>query len=265
MLKTTKVAIEAATKAGKLLSRLVKHPHTEKTKGHVADIVTESDIASNTLITKIIRKNFPSHAILSEETSEVTDPKKHRDLWIVDPIDGTISFAAGLPVYSVSISYCINQKLVSSALYIASHGEVLWTETGKGAFVKGRKLHVHDVPWENSVIALDQGVRVRKIIMGKLAPALSLDVRFLQMTAGEASNLGLVARGNIQGLICGRPNVWDYAAGIHLIQEAGGIVTDFAGNLYKLFSKSGHVAATPSILPHILKHTKKVANYFIEE
>lgn len=262
--KTTIIAIESANKAGKLLERLVSEKQKERIKevGVSADIVTQSDLLSEKLIIDLIHKNFPSHGILSEETSSDVDPKKHKHLWIVDPIDGTIAFAAGLPFWSVSISYFINQEPVSSALYLVSTKEVLWAETGKGAFVENRQLHVRDLPWEKSVIALDQGIRTRTINMTKLAPNLS-GCRSLVMTPGEAGNLGLVARGNLQGLICSHPNIYDCAAGIHLVKEAGGIVTNYVGNPYPWFTRSGHVAAAPTAHHHIIEHARKVAKYFL--
>lgn len=264
MNKTIAVAIEAATQAGKLLSRSVNESHTEKTKGHSADIVTEADIASNNLIARIIHRSFPDHAILSEETSDVTDPKKHKHLWIVDPIDGTISFASGLPFYTVSVAYAFRGKVVSAALFMADTQDVLWAQKGKGAFSGKKPIHVKNLSWEKCVIGFDQSIRKRKIAMTKLAPPLSLEVRFLQMTAGQAYMLGLVAKGNLQGMVAVYPSVWDFAAGIHIVREAGGVVTDFLGRDYPLFTESGHIACAPSVLPHILKHTRKVARYFMK-
>ncbi len=262
MNQTTKVGINAAAQAGKLLSRLVHQPHKEKTKSHSADIVTEADIASNILIARIIHRTFPNHTILSEETSDVTDPKKHNHLWIVDPIDGTISFAAKLPFYTVSIAYCLNGEVVSGALYMADTQEVLWAEKGGGAYTGNIPIHVRDLSWEKSIIGFDQSIRKRKIAMFQLAPPLSLEVRFLHMTAGQAYMLGQVAKGNFQGMLAVYPSVWDFAAGIHIVREAGGVVTDFLGRDYPLFTESGHIAAAPKTLPFILKHTRKVACYF---
>ncbi len=262
--KTTNVAIEAAGEAGKLLSRLVKQTHTEKTKGHSADIVTEADIASDKLITNIIHRQFPSHAILSEETHEVTDPTKHKHLWIVDPIDGTISFAAGLPFYTVSIAYALNGKVVSSALYMADTQEILWAQKGRGAFYGKKPIHVKNLPWEKCVIGFDYSIRKRKIAMAKLGTPLAQEIRWLHSSAGSAYMLGLVAKGSLQGSVAVYPSVWDFAAGIHIVREAGGVATDFLGCDFPLFTESGYVAAAPSVLPHILKHTRKVAKYFID-
>lgn len=262
---TTKIAIEAAEQAGKLINQLaLKNQHERiKEKEFPMDIVTDSDVQSEKLITQIIHRYFPAHGILSEETSTKVDHKRHKYLWIVDPIDGTIAFASGLPFYSVSISYFVDQEPASSALYLASTQEVLWAETGKGAYIDRRKLYVQDKPVEQCVIAFDASLRKRKVAMYKLAPALSLGIRFLQMTSGEAGNLGLVARGNLQGLVCVYPDIWDYAAGVHIVREAGGIITDFRGRPYSMFTSAGHVAATKSAHSFIIGHTQKVANYFM--
>jgi len=264
MYQTTKVAIEAARKAGNFLTAAIHKPQREtvKEKGVHADIVTEADITSNKSILKTIHKHFPTHAILSEETSPNLNPSKETHLWIVDPLDGTISFASGLPFWSVSISYFVNQEPVSSALYLATTNEILWCETGKGAYSGKRHLRVNDLPLEQSVIALDQGVRTRKITMAKLAPTLALGIRALLMVPGEAGNLGLVARGTIQGLLCSHPQIWDCAAGLHLVREAGGVVSDYAGNAYPWFTRAGHIACTPSVHSYLLEHTKQVAREF---
>lgn len=265
MEETTKIAIESAEKAGKLLTQLIHRKQHERIKEmeFPMDIVTDSDVQTEKLITQIIHRHFPTHAILSEETSNHVDSKEHKHLWIVDPIDGTIAFASGLPFYSVSISYFVDQKPASSALYLASTQEVLWAETGKGAYIGRRKLYVQDKPVEQCVVAFDASFRKRKVAMYKLAPGMSLGIRFLQMTSGEAGNLGLVARGNLQGLVCVYPDIWDYAAGLHLVAEAGGLITDFRGKPYSMFTSAGHVAATKSVHPFIIEHTQKVADYFM--
>lgn len=265
MEKTTKAAVELAEEAGELLTRLVHRKQHERIKEteFPMDIVTDSDVQTERLITRAINRRFPNHGILSEETNTQVNPKEYRHLWIIDPIDGTIAFASGLPFYSVSISYFVDQEPVSSALYLASTQEVLWAQTGKGAYIGRRRLHVHDKPVEGCVVAFDASFRKRKIAMYKLAPAMSLGIRFLQMTSGEAGNLGLVARGNLQGLVCVYPDIWDYAAGLHLVAEAGGIITDFRGKPYHMFTSAGHVAATKSVHPHIVEQTQKVAHYFM--
>ncbi len=265
MLKPTQVATEAASQTGKYLASAIRRPHREtvKEEGVHPDIVTEVDIRSEKLIIQIIHRSFPADAILSEETSPTIDPKKHARLWIVDPIDGTISFAAGLPFYTVSVAYAVDGEVVSGALYMADTKEILWAEKGKGAFAGKKPIRVKDLPWEKSIIGFDQSIRKRKLAMFKLAPPLSLEVRFLHMSAGEAYMLGQVAKGNFQGMLAIYPSVWDFAAGIHIIREAGGVVTDFLGRDYPLFTESGHIACAPKVLPHVLKHTRKVAKYFI--
>ncbi|MBY0110522.1 inositol monophosphatase family protein [Patescibacteria group bacterium] len=262
---TTRAAIDIATEAGRMLKEMGYVPHDSSRKEALvhADIVTAHDIAIETYILNEIRTRFPTHAILSEETQSTTDPKTSPHVWIVDPIDGTISFASGLPLYSVSISYFENQKPRSSALYLASTNEVLWCETGGGAYVGDTNIHVRDLPPEEAVIALDHGVRTREITMKELAPNISLGIRALLMTPGEAGNIGLVARGNIQGLLCSHPQVWDFAAGMHIALEAGAVVTDYAGNAYDdWFARKGHIICTKSVLPYLLSHTKKVAHHY---
>lgn len=262
MEKTTKIALEAAEAAGKLLNRLILKPPRVKVKepGVPGDIVTAADLQAEKLIKQMISRRFPGHAILSEETGNKTDHDKHRHLWVVDPLDGSNAFSAGLPFYSVSIAYFFDREPLASALYLGLTRELLWAETGKGAYCGRRRLRVRDRAWSDCVIALDPGIRLRQINLTRLAPALAQGIKALVMMPGEAGPLGLLARGNLQGLVCSWPDVWDYAAGIHLVREAGGLVTDYLGKPYPWFSRSGHVAAAKTALPYILKQTRKVAH-----
>ena len=133
---------------------------------------------------------------------------------------------------------------------------MLWAETRIGAYTGRSRIHVHDRPWEKSIIALDPGNSRRKEALSALAPALSEHIRFLHITPGETGNLGLVALGHLQGLVCVSPDIWDYAAGIHIAQEAGAVASDLQGNPYSLFSETGHVVSTPQIHKRIIEHTK---------
>lgn len=255
---STRVAIRAARVAGAFLKKRIVLPKKESYKytDTGVDLVTDADTGSEHLIKKIISISFPDHAILSEETRRSFNPQKQSNLWIVDPLDGTIAFASGLPFYSVSICYVKNGHPVSSALYVASYNKVFWAEKGIGAFQGRVPMRVRDLAWEQSVIALDPGNARRKDALLSLAPSLSEHIRFLQITPGESGNLGLVALGRIQGLISVFPDIWDYAAGIHIAQEAGAVTSDLQGNPYSLFSDTGHVVSTPQIHKRIIEHTK---------
>ena len=257
MYKETKIAISAAKSAGRLLKKeLVKRQKESFKAGGFQDIVTSADFLAENIIKTIIHHNFPHHAILSEETSaDIINLHESKHLWIVDPLDGTIAFAAGLPFYSVSVAYLMDQQVVSSALYLAATDEVLWAQTGGGAFNGTTQIKVTDLPWKKCVIAFDPGNIWREKALTMIAAPLSSGVRFLQISSGEAGNLGLVARGSIQGLVCVKPDVWDYAAGIHLVKEAGGVVSDLKGKPYKMFSTKGHVAATPTAHKEIIRYT----------
>lgn len=260
MFLVTRIAIEAAEKAKKILftrQGLIKQMWIKHGKNMThADIVTTDDIRCEKVICDTIMQAFPDHGILSEETKNQTDPKKYTHLWIIDPIDGTIAYTAGLPFYSVSIAYVVDGKLHSCALYLSATNEILWAETGRGAYIEKQRLAVKDTTWFNAIIALDSGTTYRTQALTKIAPMLAKDIRFLQITPGEASNLGYVAKGLLQGLICIFPDVWDYAAGMLLVQEAGGIISDLYGKPYNLFSKTGHVAASPAVHKKIVSFTQ---------
>lgn len=261
----TETAIAVVETTAEYLKKSInrKHRETRKRGGTFHAVDTESDHIAEERITNVILRSYPTHAILSEETSSKVNWKREKHLWVVDPIDGTKGFAAGLLTYSVSVSYLYEHELVSSALYLASTDEILWTETRKGAYIGRKQLHVDDRSVKRAMLALDPSNKKREIAMRQLAPDLSLGVRFLQMTSGGAGPLGLIARGNLQGLVFVYPSIWDYSAGVHLVMEAGGLITDFQGKPYQLFSRAGIVACTKSVQPYILRRTRKVAKYFV--
>jgi len=252
--KFIKIAIEAAGRAGELLKRKMQNTSIVREKRGAVDIVTSADLEAQKLIINLISREFPHHDILAEER-EVEIQKNSPLIWAIDPIDGTSAFAHGLPTYSSSIALLKDRQPIVGAIYVALTDEVIWAAKGKGTFARKNKLLVSPlVNLRETAIGFDPGYFRREESIKKIAASLSDRVRIMPMTWSQAASLALVARGNLGGYIqCGNPRVWDAAAGKLLVEEAGGIVTEFSGKSIDLFSLDGYIAGTPEVHRQLLK------------
>lgn len=130
---------ETAIGAGRLILRT--RPTIRGEKEGCGNWVTEADVASEQHILSQIHKKFPSHTILSEETSaSILSPEMEENLWIVDPLDGTTNAKFGIPFFAVSIAYCQRGIVTTGAIYDPSRDELFWAEKGKGAFLHDKRI-----------------------------------------------------------------------------------------------------------------------------
>ena len=251
-----KLAQQAAGEAGELLKQKITYANIIGEKRGAVDIVTDADVAAQKLIISIISKRFPRHGILAEE-AEVEIRKESGYIWAIDPIDGTSAYAHGLPTYSSSIALLKDGQPIVGAIYVALTDEVIWAVKGKGAFCRKNRLGgASTVKLRKTAVGFDPGYFQREEYIKKIAAPLADRVRIILMTWSQAASLALVARGNLGGYIqCGSPKVWDVAAGKLIVEEAGGVVTDFSGDKVDLFSINGYVAGTPSIYRQLLSFT----------
>jgi myo-inositol-1(or 4)-monophosphatase len=227
------VAVRAAKEAGKITVDHFYRKHTVKTKTP-RDLVTEVDIASEKRILDLIKKNFPDHSILSEESGK--DQEASEYLWVVDPLDGTTNYSIKNPFYNVSIALTKNNKVILAVVYAPMTNEMFVAEKGKGAFLNGKRIHVSPERDFSKLLfaychgsTFDEIERITKIF-AKLKPAVR---DFSRMRAG-ALELAFVACGRLGAYISSGSNPWDVAAGALLVREAGGRVTDFVGNEWNI-------------------------------
>lgn len=234
--KIKKVAIHSAQKAGKML--LVRFKNfdrgTIKLKQH-REIMTQADLASEKIILDEIKKNFPDHQILSEESGS-TDNKSDF-LWIVDPIDGTTNFSIHNPLFAISIGVAYKGKIVLGVIFAPFLDELYITEKGKGATLNGKKIKVSGNT-KKALHAFCHGPRdehKKKAIEYYEKQKLNeIDCRQL----GSASiELAYVATGRLESIMIPGARSWDVAAGVLMVEEAGGKVTDFSGCKWSLDSK----------------------------
>lgn len=240
---------EAANAGAAELKKYFNHPSlkTSLKDGGVNDLVTEADHASDKAIIEIITANYPDHFILSEETGNVPSSSEYK--WIIDPIDGTINFAQGIPICCVSIGIEKAGEMVMGAVVAPFLGEWYFAEKGKGAFLNDQLISVSKqsqvlksclvtgFPY-TYVNAANGPLDVFSRLVRKGVPVRRL--------GSAAIDLCWVAAGRFDGFYEHKLNAWDSAAGYLLVEEAGGRVTDFDGNKYnpyqpQICATNGHL------------------------
>ena len=222
------LAIEAARRGGAVIARNFITTGDASVKPDGKGLVTQTDKASERVIIDALQAHSP-YTIISEETAP-HDPPPGRS-WIIDPLDGTTNFAHKLPLFAVSIALFQDQDVVLGVILNPMTGACFYAEKGKGAYLNGQPIMVSpQSDPSTTVLFLDHGYRTedRKryaLIANRFAH------RYAMRTIGTtALGLAYLARGCAGGFICSGDEFWDYAAGIVLIEEAGGKVTDWKGH-----------------------------------
>lgn len=192
------------------------------------NLVTEADQASENLIVQAIKKTFPDHCVLSEEGGDCgLKPSPYR--WIIDPIDGTTNFAHGFPFFAISIGLEIEGELSVGVIYAPMLKELFSGAKGKGAFLNNQKIKVSDTSTLDKALlatGFNSTSSMSNIpIFQKILP----EVRGIRRAGSAAMDLAYIAAGRLDGYWELALYPWDIAAGILLIQEAGGQVTDIEG------------------------------------
>jgi myo-inositol-1(or 4)-monophosphatase len=200
------------------------------------DLVTEADRASEKLVIERLKKHFPSHAIMAEEGGGHESDSGYR--WFVDPLDGTTNFAHGYPIWNVTLALEKGGELIAGVIFDPTRNEMFTAELGSGTFLNGRRVRVSEV------------ARVADCLMCTGFPnhnrAVNPNIHFfheLAMTAhgvrrggSAAIDLAYVASGRLDGFWEIGLSPWDMAAGILLVQEAGGVCSDMKGGPHHLNS-----------------------------
>jgi len=216
-----------------LLVRFKKDVHLQERRYSVKDAITKYDKLVDELIVHQIRNQYPEHSILSEEGGLTKG--KSEWLWIVDSLDGTTSFANSNPLFSVCIALQHKGELLLGAVYAPAIGELYLAEKGKGAFLNYKRIHVSEISeLKKSYLLYCEGGEKDRLktgsILGRIYPNV-MDIRKLGSAGLETA---WVAAGKAEAYFTTNIEPWDVAAGILLIQEAGGTVTNFQGNSWKV-------------------------------
>lgn len=251
MLKQT--LIEATEAGAAVLKQFFNQPFKISNKEGINNLVTEADHKSEQAIFDVIRRNFPDHYLLSEETGEIVQESNYK--WIIDPIDGTVNFANGIPICCVSIGLEINGVVEMGAVYNPLINEFFFAQRGFGATLNDEPIHVSD---KSEVLrsCLVTGFPYTYLDM----PNGPLEVFSRLIRSGvpvrrlgsAALDLCWVAAGRFDGFWEHQLHAWDSAAGALIVEAAGGRVSDLKGNNYDLY-QPGLIATNGKIHDELVK------------
>jgi len=249
------VAIDAVKEAGELLSQLSKNDIKYKMKTP-HDILAEGDLISEEIIINKIKSHFTNHSILSEEKGE--ENLSPEFLWIIDPIDGTINFSRHIEEFCISIALQVKERVILGLIYQPLTDKMYVAERGKGAYLNKKRIFVSkEKDIIKSLIATDISSNLEaRTKTFRILSNISSQVRHVRIFGSSALHLTRLAEGQIDLYFKTVFKYWDFAAGMIIAEEAGGIVTDFEGN--PLNRNSKNILATNNILhPIALKIIKK--------
>lgn len=236
-------AQETAVFAGKLTQQKWLSPLTISEKGR-HDLVTDADIAAQALVTQAIKERFPSHGFLTEEDDDSL-AEDGDIIWIIDPIDGTTNYSRLQPLYCVSIGaavplknewgHVIDYDVQAGVIYDPSRDELFSAGKGLGAWVNGRLLQTSPLNTiDDAIIGVDFGRNPHSQHSAKdFVLDLSQHIQGIRLLGSAALALAWVAAGRFDAYINFNLKPWDIAAGLLLINEAGGTVSDSDGTSLK--------------------------------
>lgn len=253
-------AIEAARLAGEAIRHYSHQAHklTVENKAH-NDFVTKVDRESENLIVRLLQKAYPDHAFLGEEGGKQGESDYE---WVIDPLDGTTNFLYGIPQFSVSIALKHKGRLAVGVVYDPLRDEVFSAARGEGATLNSKRIRVSERSSMQGALLgtgipfradqnLDMYLQSMKVLLPETAG--------VRRMGSAALDLAYVASGRFDGFWEIGLHEWDMAAGLLLIQEAGGLASDLTGNHTHL--QTGNVvAANPKIFKEMLKRLHPVIN-----
>jgi len=221
--------IKAAFEAGKLLMDKFESGLRVEFKGKY-DLVTEADRQAEALIIKLIRERYPDHDFLAEEGDYTETGSDYR--WIIDPLDGTTNYAHGFPWFAVSIALEVKGRLELGVVYNPYVGDFYVAERGSGAFLNERRLKVSTIDTlERSLLATGFAYDHKKCKSNNYDyfTRFQKEAQACRRPGAASLDLASVAAGRFDGFWELKLKPWDLAAGILLIEEAGGLVSNFDG------------------------------------
>ncbi len=234
--------------AGKMARDMRLEDLDVQQKGY-ADLVTRADKEIEAYLLGEIEKHFPGHSVLGEESGMHQQGSQHR--WFVDPIDGTLNYAHGLPEYSISIGYAIGDELQLGVVYCPEMDEMFSAEKGKGAWLNGKPMKVSTIDQIGNALLIT-GFRAALIDtpLSNVENFISVarKAQTVRRLGSAALDLAYVAAGRAEGYWEIALNPWDVAAGILLVREAGGIVEGHFGLANLLEKRVDILATNPAIL-----------------
>jgi myo-inositol-1(or 4)-monophosphatase len=237
------VMIKASEKASKVLIRdFGEIEKLQVSKKGPSDFVTNSDIKADKIIIEELKKARPHYSIISEENGTETNKDKN-NTWIIDPIDGTINFLHGIPHFAISIALKSNDEIISGLIFDPIKNEIFFAEKENGAFFNNHRIRVSKKNEINNCLFATGGETKQE-----------LDLPY-RKSGCAALDMAYVAAGRYDGYFQHDLNLWDIAAGIILVKEAGGVLNEIDLNNIKNIKI---IASSPDINSKLLE---KLANF----
>jgi len=226
------IMIKASEKASKILIRdFGEIEKLQVSKKGPLDFVTNSDLKAEKIIIEELKKARPNYSIISEENG-IEINKDKNNTWIIDPIDGTINFLHGIPHFGISIALKSNDEIVTGLIFDPIKNEIFFAEKNNGAFFNNHRIRVSKKNKLNDCLFVTGG-KIKK------------DTDLSYRKSGCASlDMAYVAAGRYDGYFQNNLNIWDIAAGIILVKEAGGIINEInltSNNNIKIIASSANI------------------------
>lgn len=223
-------AIDVAREAGQSLLNTFGRTSVASTKRDASNVVTEADTRAEALIVEAIRRKYPTHSIIAEETG--ADLRRSEYTWVVDPLDGTSNYAAGIPWFGVLICVLHGGVPIAGVLHTPANGDVYAAESGAGAYRNGQRISVTREKELSAVLwayGMDGGSTDAEASRNvAILSRLLRRVRNVRAT-NSLVDPAYVADGRLGGMLNQSTSLWDIAAPMLIVQEAGGLYTDVWG------------------------------------
>ena len=226
--------IKACDKASKILIRdFGEIENLQVSKKGPKDFVTNSDLRAEKIIIEELKKSRPNYSIISEENG-IENNKDSKNTWIIDPIDGTTNFLHGIPHFAISIALKSNDEIVSGLIFDPIKNEMFYAEKNNGAFYNNQRIRVSKKTQINECLFATSGIINNE-----------LDLQF-RKSGSAALDMAYVASGRYDGYFQKNLCLWDIAAGIIIVKEAGGVINHINLSEYKelkVIASSNNISA----------------------
>jgi myo-inositol-1(or 4)-monophosphatase len=248
-------AVEAAIEAGRIQRTYFRQGVTIEKKGPI-DLVTAADREVEQRFRRLISERFPAHTVLGEEAQAAQGEASSGGCrWIIDPVDGTTNFAHGLALFCVSIALEIEGRVEIGVIYDPMAEELFTAERGVGAWLNGSRLRVSSCTTVLDALlctGFPYSVREEPTTQIEVFTSFLKQARAVRRLGSAALDLCYVAAGRFDGFWEEHLHTWDFAAGLLIVTEAGGVVSDYAGEPPRL--KPGQILASNGLLhPRMLQ------------
>uniref|UniRef100_A0A8B9KKQ1 Inositol-1-monophosphatase n=1 Tax=Astyanax mexicanus TaxID=7994 RepID=A0A8B9KKQ1_ASTMX len=255
--------IDVTKEARKMICEALQRDKSIVEKSSPVDLVTETDQKVEELIISSIKKKYPTHSFIGEESVAAGAPSILTDdpTWIIDPIDGTTNFVHRFPFVSVSIGFTVNKQIEFGIVYSCLEDKMYTARKGKGAFCNGVPIKVSEQQdITKSLVLTEIGFKKDpenfRTMISNMGSILSIPVHGIRAPGSAAVNMCLVASGAADAYYHIGIHCWDMAGGAAIVREAGGVIMDITGTEFDLMSRRLITASSRSIAECIAKKIK---------